>query len=61
MGPGDCLLESDQILRSAVVELAETFERFLEMLPDGSREKVSLENSTRGALRKRKTLEDFKE
>jgi len=55
------LLESDQILRSAVVELAETFERFLEMLPDGSREKVSLENSTRGALRKRKTLEDFKE
>ena len=57
----DFSLRIEEILDSAVVELTKTFESFLDELPAGSIEKVLLENSTRGALRKRKTLEDFKE
>ena len=57
----DVSLRIEEILRSAVVELTKTFESFLDELPAGSIEKVLLENSTRVALEKLKTVEDFKE
>ena len=46
----------DQILGSTVVEMAETFESFMEQFPPGSTEKLLLENGTRRALIKPKIV-----
>ena len=60
MRTSDCSFEFDQILGSAVVELAEAFESFLDQFPAESAEKSLLENGTRVALEKAKRLKDFK-
>jgi hypothetical protein len=61
MRTGDCSLPVDEILGSAVVAPAEALESFLDKFPAESAEKLLLENSTRVALRKLKSAEDFKQ
>ena len=57
----DCSLQIHAIIGAAVVALADAFKSFVEQLPAGSVETKCLENSTRVALEKLKTVEDFKE
>ena len=61
MRTSDCSLPVDEILGSAVVGLGDAFKSFVEQLPAGSVETKCLENSTRAALGKLKTVEDVKE
>ena len=56
----DCSSQINAIIGAAVVVLADAFERFVAMLPDGSRKKFLLEDSTRRALGKLRMLEIVK-
>lgn len=57
----DYSLKFDQVLGAIAVELAGAFKSFVETLPADSKEKLHVENRTRVALRKLRTLEDYKE
>lgn len=57
----DSSSRTHEILHSAVVALAHTFESFVNTLPDDSTEKMLLENSTRVVMEKVKRLDDSRE